>query len=230
MHSIDRKSLKKPDLLLFQLKRFFQFLSQATILWLVLGIVVIFIGLGVSYFSQSRQKKESLANHELFQVDVSFREESKNKTDGTSLEQKFPSTLEKLKKIPTLFPSTRAALEAQFRLGSLYFEHGQFSDAEQWFTQATLYSSHGLDKAFAFSSLAYTYENLKNYPKAIEFFQKALAEGEASLKGDLLLGLARCYEAHNDLAQAKKTYAQIIQELPETQYAQSAELYQQMLE
>ena len=145
------------------------------------------------------------------------------------VDARFPEGVRKLKAIDQDSGGTRAALDAQTKLGSLYYNHGEFSKALPWFEKAAG-SASGFEKATALSSVGYTYENLGKPTEAITYFQKALNLGEASIKGDLLLALGRCYEALHDSAKARSTYDKILSELPNTEYAKSAEIAKSQLQ
>jgi tetratricopeptide (TPR) repeat protein len=107
-------------------------------------------------------------------------------------------------------------------LGKLYMDHGQASKAQEWFVKSTDSAPTKLDKALAWSSAGYANENDSKYKEAIDAFDKALAQGEGVIKGDVLMGKARSYQALKDTNQAKATYDQIVSQLPETEYAKSA--------
>ena len=55
-------------------------------------------------------------------------------------------------------------------------------------------------------------------------FQKALELGEGSLKGDLLMAIARCQETLHDSSKARSIYDRILSELPNTEYAKAADI------
>jgi tetratricopeptide (TPR) repeat protein len=116
------------------------------------------------------------------------------------------------------------------KLGTLYFDHGDFAKALPWFEKAAQSASGSFERALALSSVAYTQENLGKPSDAVQTYQKALNLGEGGLKGDLLLGMARSYEALQDTAKARSSYDQILKDLPGTEYAKSAELYKGWLQ
>ena len=108
--------------------------------------------------------------------------------------------------------------------------HGEFTKALPWYEKASDSAPDSFEKALAFSSLGYVHESLGKPTEALQSFQKALNLGEGSLKGDLLMGVARSYEAVHDSANARSTYDKILTELPNTEYAKSAELFKDQLQ
>ncbi|MEO5970040.1 MAG: tetratricopeptide repeat protein [Bdellovibrionia bacterium] len=145
------------------------------------------------------------------------------------VDAKLPGAVQKLKEVEQSYTGTRSAFEARVKLGDLYYDHGDYAKGLPWFQKAVDSAPAKLEKALALSSLGYTYENLSQHNEAIQAYQKANSLGQASVKGDLLLGIARCYEALHDSAKARSTYDQILTELPNTEFSKSAELYKNQL-
>ncbi len=145
------------------------------------------------------------------------------------VDAKLPGAVKKLIQVEQSFTGTRSAFEARLKLGDLYYNHGDYAKALPWFQKAIDSAPAKLEKALALSSLGYTYENLSQLNDAIQSYQKANNLGQSSVKGDLLLGIARCYEALHDSAKARSTYDQILTELPNTEFSKSAELYKNQI-
>ncbi len=164
-------------------------------------------------------------------------EKTKPKPDAQSIafkkfdvDAKLGSSVGQLKAVITSFPNTQPAQEAKQALGDLYFNHGESLKALSWY-QAAVDSAHEpLDRALGLISLGYAEENAGKFSEASQNYEKALALGEEGLQGDILLGLARCQEGMKDLAKAKVTYDKIIQQLPNTEYAKTAEVLKANLE
>ena len=104
-----------------------------------------------------------------------------------------------------------------------------FEKAQPWYQKAADTAKGKFEKSLSLSALGYSFENLGKHANAIESFQKALDLGENSLKGDLLLALARCYGSIHDVAKARSTYDRVLSDLPNTEYAKNAELYKNQL-
>jgi tetratricopeptide (TPR) repeat protein len=139
------------------------------------------------------------------------------------VDAKLPETVKQLQAIGQDYPNTRPGYEAMMLLGKLYLDHGQATKAQDWFMKSTESAPTKLDKALAWSSVGYANENDGKFKEAIEAFDKAVSQGEGVIKGDVMMGKARSYQALKDNAQAKATYDQIISQLPNTEYSKSAE-------
>ena len=128
-----------------------------------------------------------------------------------------------LKNVAEKFSGTRAAFDARLQLGDLYYRHGQADKAVPLYQKAVETSPGPFQKGLALSSLGYALENSGKLSEAVQTFEKAIGLGEASLKGDLLLAVARCQEGLHDTAKARSTYDQIVSQLPNTEYSRSAQ-------
>src|SRR5262249_21213986 len=106
-------------------------------------------------------------------------------TDGAS----------KLKHVASEYVGTRAGYEAAVQLGNLYFDHGDAAKAVEWYGKAVDTAPGQFEKALALSSLGYSQENAGKAADAAQTYERALNMGEGSIKGDVLLGMARSYEA-----------------------------------
>ena len=174
--------------------------------------------------------------------------EKKKNTDSKGQEPPQQSSVEKiaykkfavdsqLAKSTTMFrdvekkyKGTRSAFDARLALGDLYFDHGDAEKSISWYEKATKTAPSKADKTIAFYALGYAYENTKKLSDALGAYEKALASDNGTLKGDLLLALARCYEGQRDISKAKITYDKIIAQLPNTDSAKSAEVFKANLE
>jgi tetratricopeptide (TPR) repeat protein len=142
------------------------------------------------------------------------------------VDAKFPETIKKYKGVIDQYGGTRAGFEARMALGSLYYNHGEAGKAIAPLQAATESAPGSFEKSLAFSALGYANENAGKPQEAVAAYEKALgaagAQAEA-VKGDLLLAIARSYEALKDSAKARSTYDRIISELPNSDAAKTAE-------
>lgn len=141
------------------------------------------------------------------------------------VDAKLGEQVKMLEAVAQDYPHTRPCYEAMMLLGKLYLDHGNPSSAATWFQKSTQEAPIALDRALAWSSVGYANENAMKYKDAIDAFDHALAEGEGTIKGDVLMGKARSYEALHDSTQAKTVYDQIISQLPGTEYAKNAQSF-----
>jgi TolA-binding protein len=147
-----------------------------------------------------------------------------------NVDVKFPDTVRKFRDVIAKYSGTRAAHEARMSLGTLYFNHGEAGKAAPLFQDASASASGSFEKSLAFQSWGYALENGGKPADAISAYEKALGYSEGSIKGDVLLSIARSQEALHDVAKARSTYDQIISQLPNTDAAKSAESHKAKLQ
>jgi tetratricopeptide (TPR) repeat protein len=146
------------------------------------------------------------------------------------VDAKLAGGLKGLQAVTAEFGDTRAGFEAKLMLGDLYYDHGHPAKAVQWYQAASEAARAGLEKAMALSSLGYALEGSGKAAEAAATFEKALDLGEAGLKGDLLLSVARAHELAKEPAKAKAAYDRILSQLPNTDHAKTAESLKAQLE
>ena len=146
------------------------------------------------------------------------------------VDAKLPGAVAKYTAVANEYPGTLSGHEATLALGDLYFSHGEPAKAISWFEKASHSAKSLFDRSLAFSSLGYAYEASGKPTQAIGSFENALNQGELTVKGDLLLAIARCRESLKDYSNAKTTYDTIVTQLPGTDYAKKAELFKSQLE
>lgn len=242
---LDRKSLKKPDHFLRTLTRFFSGISSQTGLLLILLGGLLGLGIGGVFYMNHLNHLSNSARNALFQAEKTMESEikglatretpSKKLTPEAHIEtvtfkkldvdQNFPETIKKFHEIDSNYGKTRSGFEARLKIGNLYYDHGNYSKALIWFEKSAKTAPSNFEKAAAYSAIGYAEESLNNPSEALQVFQKGLNLGEGSFKGNFLLGLARNYEAMHNSAEARSTYARILNELPNTECSKSAEIF-----
>jgi TolA-binding protein len=139
------------------------------------------------------------------------------------VDSKFGEVIKKFAAVSEQFAGTRAAFEADMSVGDLYLDHGDAAKAIPSFEKAVTGAPKSLDRANALSGLGYARENSGNVAGALQAYEDALKVGEVSLKGDLLLSVARSHELLKEPDKARSTYDEIITQLPNTGAAKQAE-------
>jgi len=139
------------------------------------------------------------------------------------VDAEFARGVQMLRTVAEKYSDSRTVFEARLQLGDLYYRHGQPAKAVSWYQEAAQGAPGLFPKSLAFSSWGYALESSGKPSEAISVYEKAISIGEASLKGDLLLAIARCHGLLNDSAKARSTYDQILSQLPNTEYARQAE-------
>ncbi len=143
--------------------------------------------------------------------------------EAFDVDAKVPEGVKQLKEVAAKYPGTKPGHLAELALGDLYFNHGEPTEAIQWYKAAVDSSSNSNEKALALYNLGYAYENAGQIKEATQSYEKAVGLGAASLKGELLLSLGRGYKLDQNKEKARSTYDLIISQMPNTEFARGAE-------
>ncbi len=196
---------------------------------------VIVLGAAVAFFSGQRKGRDSAFRDRLFAARAKIAEELKAQGSvglefkKLDVDAKIPEGVKLLKEVAKQAHGTRVGFEANVTLGDLYFDHGNPAQATDLYKTASEMAPSAFDKTLALAALAGAYENAGKNPEAVQAFDQALLQGEASLKGDLLLGKARALSASSDTQQARAVYDQILSQLPNSAEARTAEQLKALL-
>ncbi len=146
------------------------------------------------------------------------------------VESKFAESLKSYREVAEKFAGTRGAFESNLAIGDLFFNHGEASKAVPFYEKAKGMASGKNEKAMSEYALGYGLEASGKPAEAILSFEKALKETDTGLKGDILLAIARSHEAKQEKTQALATYDQVLTQLPNTEYAKTAEIFKARLQ
>lgn len=145
------------------------------------------------------------------------------------VDAKLPKTMAAYAAVIAQYPGTRAAFDAQLAIADLYSNHGDAAKALAGYERAQSAAKDGLSRALVYSSIGYAHENAGKCDLAVKAWESALNQGEAGLKADLQMSLARCSEKLGDAAKARTYYDQVIADDANSESAKTAELYKSLL-
>jgi tetratricopeptide (TPR) repeat protein len=116
------------------------------------------------------------------------------------------------------YPSSRLAAGAAYELGNLRYAERQYAAARSAYEVALAKGAAPTIRTLSRAGVAYTWEAEKNFVRAAEAFQAAMAgTGSADfLHEDLALDLARTQELAGRRDQAVETYRRLLKESAKT--------------
>lgn len=232
-------NLKKPDGFVLGLRRAFGSLaSQSHTVFFVLGALFA-LGVGSAFWMNHREAANTASRNAIYLAEKSLAKDLKALETGSQKKEDlaflklevsgpFKQSIQELEDVTKKYSGTRAAADAALKLGDLFYSHGNYEKALDYFKRAADGSS-GFDRASSLAAVGYCLENLGKQTEALEAFEKALRMGESSLKPDVLLSIARIHGTSKNSDKARSTYDQILKEFPNTEYSKSAELFKTSL-
>jgi TolA-binding protein len=250
---LDRKALRRPDDFAQAVRKFFDAVAaNAGTTLTVLGILFI-VGLASAIYMNHRADRAAHGREALFKANQALEtslkamlpaapvvkkgddkaqaaadaEAAKNlealQYKKLDVDAQLGPVVKQYEAVIAQYPGSRAAYDARLALGDLYYQHGQAEKSLPWFQGAADAAPNGFEKTLALTALGYSYESAGKPGDAMTAYEKAISQGEAGLKGDLLLALARAQALSGKKDQARNTYDQILSQLPNTEQSKQAE-------
>ncbi len=174
----------------------------------VAGIVCLAIGLGVGYYFGRQAGQSAASAPEPQGTNTSLA----NPAEFAQAEAMLKSTLQ----------SNPKDLNALIQLGNLYYDHGRYRDAVEWYGKALEIDGKNADVR---TDRGTSYWNLGEADAAIREFQKALEISPSHAQTLYNLGVVYL-NGKNNPAEAKKAWEQLLATNPN--YPDKAKLQQQI--
>jgi tetratricopeptide (TPR) repeat protein len=191
----------------------------------IFGVVLVLVlGLRYTLATQDEKSKDALSNAlKLYHAPLTGSPEAPH------FDVSFPSETQKLEKalaefqtVGSRYASRTAGKIAKYYSGLCLRNLNRTDEAiKELEPLSKEKSDYG---ALALEVLGSIYENSGNTAKAIEVYQKLVADDAPAAPNSLdLLHLAKLYEQQNSSAEAVKIYQRVIKEFPGSSYASDAE-------
>lgn len=199
-----KKELKEPDFLQVEMSKMMVYIDRHRSRLISL-LAIVLIGLSVYggwSFYQFNCEKTALKYYN--QVEAEF-------TKGAGVAS--DKLLAGYKNVTVKYPNTQAGLYAYYQLGNLHLNLRQYDKSLQAYANfLDQADSRNLLKVFAYSGQGYCYEEMKNFPKALEQFELALKMPEGKeLAAQIYRDKARIYGKMNDIKKSKEYYGKAIE-------------------
>jgi len=249
-----RKYLKRPDVFLERLRGLYAWVEH-NLLKVVFGSVIVFIGVAIFISITAYQgHKENKALTAYYLAQKAFdqkrteletktsKENKKDKKEEVSLEKGLEKEIFELKALTQKFSGSKASLLSYLKLGEFYTEQSQYEAAIPFYQKAYDLKPDRFYTLLSIYNLGYLHEKKGDCPKAMEWFQKMTDMKKQRVLlwtvgyrpngfwlSNAYFGMARCHAVLNQKDLAKDTYLRVSDEFPNTQYADQAQGYAELL-
>lgn len=169
-------------------------------------VLLVLITVGWYYY---RAGKERAARNDLNQAVALYTMTAAPQGD-TPPDQRYREALGAFTALVEQYGGTASAEEALFYLGESSYRLKEYDTAIDYYTRFIEQSSSGNHlQCFALEGLGYCYEEKGDYPKAIEYYKRAVGAQTSTVADLLNLAIARCYDALEDKAAALDYYKKV---------------------
>ena len=210
-----KKQLKEPDeFITFSSKILDTILenkNQAiSILFILLLVIITFIGIR-GYFIKS----ENRAFTDMAQSMAEYRALGKA-NENTSTLQKVDGDLEKILNIHS---AMHAKKFVKIYLANISFQNKNFDRAiELYLDSVNDFNDAPSIKNLILNSLAYSYEEKKDYKSAASYFELIVSGNDVFMKDEALFNLGRLYAAMDNKKKSKAAFVNIKENYPDSLY------------
>jgi TolA-binding protein len=144
----------------------------------------------------------------------------------SSEEAKLNAALPKLQAAADAYPDTQAGITARYHLASALSSLGRHDEAIKAFDEVTQRAgSDSLYGRMAKLGKADTQAHAGNLDAAIAVWKELAGQQDSDIPQDaILMELARAYVAKGDVAEAKKTFTQVVDQHPDSPYSAEARM------
>jgi tetratricopeptide (TPR) repeat protein len=138
-------------------------------------------------------------------------------------EAKLKAALPKLKAAADAYPDSEAGIQARYHLAGAYASLGQFNDAIREFEDVTKRAGDSLYGQMARLGKADTLSRANQLDAAITSWKELADAKDENLPQDaVLMELGRAYLQKGNREDARKTYAELVEQHPDSVYASEA--------
>lgn len=117
------------------------------------------------------------------------------------------------------YPDTKGAMFARLYLGNAYYEKTQYAKAiDQYRNLMDRVEKESELYEFAILGMAYSYEALEEYQKAISLLKEITENEKSSNRVEAYISMARCYEELGDNRNAIDNYSLVMKRFPNNQW------------
>ncbi len=190
---ITKKQLKEPDEFISLTERVFIFFNQHSKKITVAGVLVLVAVIAVVLFRISEKKNEEEAARFFGAALETYNRQVAQTGEGAN--QDLKEVLAKFDDIITKFPRTSSGAISRLYRGNICLREDQFDEAVKAY--AAFLDQAGKKRLYFYlgwEGLGHAYEGKKDYPKAVDAYQKMLQAGEGYQVTEAHLNLGYCYE------------------------------------
>jgi tetratricopeptide (TPR) repeat protein len=213
-----KKLLNEPDEFISTTGKVIQFLKtnqrQVTLAITIILVVVAAVA-GVMYYLRWQEGKAMAVQDQALQMyQDAYRTSMENPAAGKK--EDYQKALDKFKESLSVYSRGRTGQVSEIFIGHCYYSMKEYDQAQAAYTKCL----DGPFRNLALNGLAYIFEAKGDYQKALENFEKNMADRNHPYQVESMLGAARCYEALKQKPKALEIYEKALAQAPKSTMAE----------
>ena len=210
-----KKSMHQDELVSFAARVVAYFKDPAnTKKWLDILFYVVIAVVALFMFRNCQVNKENSVKSKLGPAEYKF------------MSGDYEAVIPLLNDINKDYPNTKYSGQALYYLGEANYKLGKYEDAAKALEAAKSKSLPALMRPLIYISLGYSYEGLKDLPKAAAAFDDAAKKfSDYYGRDELLINAARCYRLAGKAEEAKARYEEVLSKYPTSTWVDTAKQY-----
>jgi len=234
-HHISRKELKTDQIRESIVHGAEAALSHQRQLWMVLGGLVLVLALvfGWRFYSDRQNMKAAAAfddANKVFQARIRAINEPEQPGEISYVDEKnkYEDAVKKFTAVAQQYSGTRAGRLAKYYVGLCFEQLAKYEDAQNWLKQAESAGDAEL-AALARYQQAQIFAKTGKGEEAVKLYRQLIAAPATMVPKPLVMLTLADYYGKSNTAEARKLYAQIQSEFPQSSVARAAQEHLEML-
>ncbi len=188
--------------------------------YVIILVVLVLIIMGVQYFTNSMKKKNEVASKEMYNAVQTY------------LSGNYEGAIELFDQVKSQYYGTQASKNSTYYIACANMYMNKYDDALQYFNQfLKTHSKNDILIQNTYIAIAHCYESKTEVDSALVYYKKLLEKYPDGFQvPEAYMGIARISELKMDITEALSNYNKIIYGYPNTQYANLAVVYRNMLD
>ncbi|MFQ5456175.1 MAG: tetratricopeptide repeat protein [Nitrospirota bacterium] len=224
-----KRRLKEPSDFLSIYEKGLDFIRENSRLFTSIGgfLLLVTIGAGIFWFYNYNMNKQAFLldyNAERYLTEESklpSDDEKKTEQDETG----YVKAIELYQKILHNYPGSISAPVAQYQLGNIYFEQGEYDKAIEAFKEfIKRYRDNKELLSLIYQKLGYVYMKKKDYPDAMGAFKEVVSMDDIYNKGQSYYELGYINEVLGNNDEAIAMYEMVMKDSPTSPLATESEM------
>lgn len=212
------KNLEEKVYLYAHEKLFNWIVANVKTIGIIVGVVVLIVIIGLSWRTYQKGVTEkaltlegkAFQRHQEVQAELASKNQEIASETPSDAQNPYQEVIALYQEIIDQYSGTPSAGRAQYLLGSIAYQRGNYDEAKTFFSGYLKTFSEGPLAVQAEESIGYVLEQQQDYQQALDTFKRLESKVPDTRKPAILLAIARNYEALGQTEQAITTYQSVV--------------------